>query len=455
MTVLASSALALACFTSVVAATAPQDASQNASPSVPPTRSAKAEAAMRAIDAAALEATVRRLEGFGTRHSFSSTTDPARGIGAARRWLLAELEAAAATSEGRMTVTSETHEVGVRDGQKARFTNLIATCKGSAASDRVYVFSGHYDSRATGRNDTTSDAPGANDDGSGTAVIVELARALAKLELRSTVRLVCYDGEELGLLGSRADAKALEEAEAVIDGMVTLDIVGNTRAADGRVERSYVRVFSYQEGSRDSNGRNLARSLSNVAQRYFGSDFAVKLILRGDRYGRGGDHRPFAEAGYPAVRMTEPFEDFSRQHKDKIDKDGKPYGDYADYMDFEYLTRVARLTAALAVEVADAPPPPPAPRVAGTPTLDTVVTWRISDVAAEVAGFEVLWRDTRAADWTDRRFVDRDAARDGSYRVQLGGVLVDDVVIGLRSVGRDGARSRSVSAPEPGALQRR
>ncbi|MCB9881593.1 MAG: M28 family peptidase [Planctomycetes bacterium] len=419
-----------------------------------PVRHEGAARAAAAVDARSLEATVRQLEGFGTRHSFSKATDPSRGIGAARSWLLGQLRAAAETSDGRMTVTSEPHEIGERDGVPTKFVNLVATIRGTTDPDRIYVLSGHYDSRATARNDASSDAPGANDDGSGTAAIVELARVLARIPLRATVRLVCYDGEELGLIGSRADAKVLEQQDAEIDGMATLDIVGNTRAADGRRERGYVRVFSYQEGSRDSTGRNLARTLSDLARRYF-DDFRVKLILRGDRYGRGGDHRPFAEAGFPAVRMTEPYEDFTRQHKDKTERDGKPYGDYADYMDFDYLARVTRLAAVLAVELADAPPAPVAPRVAGTATLDTRVTWRVSDRAESLAGFEVLWRATTEADWTDRRFVPNSAVRDRAGELVLDKVLVDDVVVALRAVGRDGARSRMVSAPEPGALGRR
>ncbi|MCA8969276.1 MAG: M28 family peptidase [Planctomycetes bacterium] len=419
-----------------------------------PVRHEGAARAAAAVDAGALEATVRKLEGFGTRHSFSTTEDRDRGIGAARSWLLDQLRAAAETSDGRMIVTSESHEIGERDGVPTKFVNLVATIRGTTDPERIYVLSGHYDSRATARNDASSDAPGANDDGSGTAAIVELARVLARIPLRATVRLVCYDGEELGLIGSRADAKVLEQQDANIDGMATLDIVGNTRAADGRRERSYVRVFSYQEGSRDSTGRNLARTLSDLAHRYF-EDFRVKLILRGDRYGRGGDHRPFAEAGFPAVRMTEPYEDFSRQHKDKTEKDGKPYGDYADYMDFDYLARVTRLAAVLAVELADAPPAPVAPRVAGTQTLDTRVTWRVSDRAEPLAGFEILWRATTEADWTDRRFVPLDAVRERGGELLLDKVLVDDIVVALRAVGRDGARSRMVSAPEPGALGRR
>lgn len=425
---------------------------------VVPDRCARARAARESVRRARIEASVRRLESFGTQHSFSSVDDPERGIGAARTWIERELRAAARTSEGRMTVRRDVYEVGMRRGKKGRFVNLVATLRGREEGGRTYVFSGHYDSRATASFDARGDAPGANDDGSGTAAVLELARVLAPLRLRSTVRLVCYDGEELGLIGSRSDAKALAAKQARVDGMVTLDIVGNTRAADGRAQRGYVRVFSYQEGSRDSSGRNLARAAADVARRYAdkAERFAVKLIFRGDRYGRGGDHRPFAEQGWPAIRCTEPFEDFSRQHKNPRQKDGKPYGDFADFMDFEYLTRVTQLVAALAVELADAPPPPPAPRVRGTATLDTTVRWRVSRPAAQLAGWEIVWRSTTEADWSGRRFVSRDAAQTRrGFEVTLPRLLVDDSIVGLRSVGRDGARSRVVSAPEPGGLRRR
>lgn len=426
---------------------------------LPPERHVAAERAIDQVQAKRLESSVRRLESFGTRHSFSSTDDPKRGIGAARKWIVAQLEEAASRSEGRMTVTREAHEVGMRDGKTMRFENLIATIRGSdAAADdepvRTYVFSGHYDSRATASRDATGDAPGANDDGSGTAAVLEVARVLAEVPLRATVRLVCYDGEELGLIGSRADAKALAAARTTVDAMATLDIVGNTRAADGRLERGYVRAFSYQNGSRDSNGRNLARTVSDIARRYL-APFRVKLILRGDRYGRGGDHRPFAENGWPAIRLTEPFEDFSRQHKNPVDKDGKPYGDYADFMDFAYLAQVTRLTAALAIELAMAPAAPPAPRVRGTPTLDTRVRWRVSNPPDLLAGWEIVWRSTTDADWKNRRFVPVAAQGRRGFDVLLEKLLVDDSIVGLRSVGIDGARSRFVSAPEPGALRRR
>jgi hypothetical protein len=414
----------------------------------PPALCAEVAPLLTKIEAARLERTVRELVAFGTRHSLSVTDDPKRGIGAARDYVERRLRVAAERSQGRMTVTRESHVAGARGGGELTVVNLVATLRGSVEPDRVYVVSGHYDSRNSDGRDAKGDAPGANDDGSGTAAVLEVADVLAGVPLRATLRLVSYDGEELGLLGSTADAKALAAAKAQVDGMMTLDICGNTESADGRRERGYVRVFSYQDGASDSSGRNLARSLADCARRYL-APLRVKMILRGDRYGRGGDHRPFSAAGFAAVRLSEPFENFGRQHMNVAPRDGKPYGDLPEFMDFDYLAQLARLVLAQAYELANAPPVPPPPRVLGTPELGTRVVLRRPPDLDWLAGYEIVWRDSATADWEHARFVAREAVTDEG--LVLPGVLLDDSVLGVRAVAKDGARSRAVSAPEPAA----
>jgi hypothetical protein len=418
----------------------------------PPKRCAKAARLAMSVDAKRLEKTVRDIVAFGTRHTLSDTKDPKRGIGAARDYLEARLRKAASRSQGRMVVTREAHTVGSRRGRNIEVVNLVATIKGFTDPDRVYVIGGHYDSRNISNGDGERDAPGANDDGSGTAAVVELADLLATVPLRATLRLVCYDGEELGLLGSRADAKQLAEQGVVVDGMLTMDIVGNTEGTDGRRERSYVRVFSYQDTAADSPGRNLARVAADCAHRYL-SDFRVRLIFRGDRYGRGGDHRPFAEQGWAAIRFTEPYENYPRQHQNVTEKNGKPYGDLPDYMDFAYLANVTRLALCTFYELATAPAMPAPPRVRGR-NFSTTVQIRPGDTPAYLAGWEVVWRGTTAADWQKARFVPKKRATRRGVSVTVEDLLLDDAIVGVRAVSNEGARSRIMSAREASIRRR-
>ncbi len=403
------------------------------------------------VDPARIESTVRKLESFGTRHVLSVTDQEDRGTGAARSWLRSEYSKCTKASGFRLRVETLGARVAVRRRgmpDSVELVNVVATLPGVSDPDRVYVVSGHYDSRNSTGSDGEGLAPGANDDASGTAVALEVCRVLCAQELAATVVFCAYDGEEQGLLGSAAHAKLLANEGVQVDGMITCDIVGNTLGMDGVRRRDYVRCFSYAPTGNDSSGRSLARAMRRGAEHVAGFD--VKLVFRGDRYGRGGDHRSFFDAGYPAVRMTEPREDYSRQHQDLTERDGRPYVDLADFVDYPYAAQVARVVAATLFELAQAPPPPLVRAAAGArAAYDTLVDYEMPEGAV---GCEFVWRDTTAADWQgvvpeDR--VEVAATRPGVFQARLVGLCLDDLVVGVRSVAASGARSRVATPPEP------
>ncbi|MCA8974886.1 MAG: M20/M25/M40 family metallo-hydrolase, partial [Planctomycetes bacterium] len=312
------------------------------------------------VSADRIEHTVRTLVGFGTRHVSSRTDSDSAGTGAARRWLRGEYDAIAAGCDGRLTVELQDATVPCRRRglpPEIRVVNVIATLRGTTDADRIYIVGGHYDSRNSTAGDGERAAPGAVDDASGTAAALEACRVMSRHRFAATVVFVAYDGEEVGLIGSAVHAEALAAAGAKVDGMITCDIVGNTRGMDGKTYDGWLRCFSYAPSGNDSFGRSLARAASYAARRHV-EGFGVDLIYRGDRYGRGGDHRSFFEQGYPAVRFSEPREDFSRQHQDITERDGVPYGDLPDFADFGYTANVTRVVVATLGELASAPPPP-------------------------------------------------------------------------------------------------
>jgi hypothetical protein len=281
---------------------------------------------VRAVSPPRLERTVRRLAAFETRHTASAADDPARGIGAARRWIEDELEQIAGLEVGTQAFPAAGNQ---RLDAGVEIVNVYAVLAGTSARDRYYVVSGHYDSRALDPRDARSRAPGANDDASGVAVVLELARIFAAHPTEASLIFLCVAGEEQGLLGSRHFARDAREKGLHIAGMLTNDIVGNTLGPRGRRHRRYVRVFSegtpvaettHAMASRlrrslgaewDSPSRQLARYVREQAAAHLRS-FQVKLVFRPDRFLRGGDHLGFNEAGYAAVRLTEPFDDSSR-----------------------------------------------------------------------------------------------------------------------------------------------
>lgn len=418
-------------------------------------------ALLREIDPDRIAATVRTLVSFGTRHTLSVQDDPARGIGAARDWLLAELRSYAAASGGRMTAELQSYvqEPASRIPTATRITNVLATLRGAVTPERVYVVSGHYDSRVTDVMDATSDAPGADDDASGVAVVLELARVMAGRRPASTIVFAAVAGEEQGLYGSGHLARLLKAAGTDVQGMFTNDIVGSSTADDGTHDPYTVRLFAEGVptsetpeqaavrrsvgGENDSATRQLARFVRDVADND-ATGMRVRVVYRRDRYLRGGDHIPFLERGYPAARFTEPAEDFAHQHQDvRVDATGKQYGDLPEFCDFPFTARVARVNAAALWTLAQAPGTPRgAAIVTSALTNSTRLTWT-RGTEPDLAGYEVVWRETTAPEWTHVR----DAGDVTSYEVDLS---KDNVFFGVRAVNRAGLRS-PVAFPAPQA----
>lgn len=414
--------------------------------------------ALAKVDPARMENTVRTLVGFGTRHVLSRTDSDTAGTGAARKWLQAQFAAIEATAGGRLTVELQAETVAcTRPGMPASLpiVNVIATLRGTSDPERVYVVGGHYDSINSKGADGAGAAPGAVDDASGTAVALEACRVLAGESFPATLVFAAYDAEEQGCLGSAAHAKSLLAAGKRVDGMLGCDIVGNTLGMDGIRYGDHVRCFSYAATGNDSSGRSLARAVSHAARTHLES-FAVKLIYRGDRYGRGGDHRSFFDQGFPAARLTEPREDFSRQHQNITERDGRPYGDLPEFADFAYTANVARVVVAALAELASAPPPPVV--AAAQLRRDRYDTEIVYELPAGAAACEFVWRETTEADWThvvDMATAKPVATRNARWRATLPGVCLDDVVVGVRTIGSDGSRSRVATPPEPDRFEMR
>ena len=420
---------------------------------------AELRALLREVDRRRIERTVRKLASFGTRHTLSVQDDPNRGIGAARDWLFAEFSRYAARSGGRMTVELQSYIQPPADRipVPTRITNVVATLRGSTSPERIHVISGHYDSRVTDVMNATADAPGADDDASGVAVSLEVARVMATRRPAATLVFVAVAGEEQGLYGSNHLATTYKAANADVRAMFTNDIVGSSRADDGTRDPYSLRLFaegvptaetpaqaSIRQsvgGENDSPARQLARFVSDVADND-ATGMRIRVIYRRDRYLRGGDHIPFLQQGYPAARFTEPNEDYAHQHQDVVVRDGVQFGDLPEFCDFGYIARVARVNAATMWSLGQGPGAPLNVKVVTSVlTNDTQLTWT-RGTEPDLAGYEVVWRPTTEDDWTRVIAV-------GDVTTATINLSKDNVFFGVRAVDRSGYRS-PVTFPVPG-----
>lgn len=401
------------------------------------------------ISAKRMEAYVAKLVGFGTRHTMSETESDTRGIGAARRWIKAELERCGAGTPLQVAFDSHIAPVGPRISRPTEIVNVVATLPGTqeASKDRIYVVSGHYDSRVSDVMNYTADAPGANDDASGTAATMELACVMARHKFDATIVFMAVAAEEQGLLGARHWATQARQKNLNIAGMFTNDIIGSSRADNGKVDNKQVRLFSQSipatkemsetvrqlvatGGDSDSLSRQLGRHTKEMGERYV-KGFKVSVIHRADRYLRGGDHMPFLEQGYAALRFTEPAEDFAHQHQDLRTENGKVYGDLIEFNDYDYIAKVTKVNAATLASLALAPAAPQNVKLRTDKlTNDSTLVWQ-ANAEPDVAGYRIVWRDTTAADWQGSKWV-------GNVLEATIDLSKDNVFFGVQAVDKDG-----------------
>ena len=408
-----------------------------------------------------LKADIEKLVSFGTRHTASDTKSDKRGIGAARRWIASEFAAISKGCGGRLQVETPsatvTHE---RLPGPTEVVDVLGVLPGTSDPSRVIVISAHYDSRVTDVKNATADAPGANDDGSGTAAVIEAARALCGKRYPATLVFAALAGEEQGLLGGKILADHAIAKGWRVEANLNNDIVGNTEGIGGVRDNTHVRVFSegtrstetpteaerrrYNGGEVDSPSRNLARFMDGIADRYL-TNLDVVMVYRTDRYGRGGDQVEMLRAGFPAVRVTEAVENYTRQHQDLRTEKGVKYGDTVDGVDFAYLAQVTRLNVATMAALAMAPNPPAEVAISGAVSADTTVKWK---PAADAAAYRLWWRSTTDPQWR----YSRPAGTSGEAKLE--GVNIDDWFFGVSAISRDGWESPIVFPGPPGSFER-
>ncbi|HKX83505.1 MAG TPA: M20/M25/M40 family metallo-hydrolase [Pyrinomonadaceae bacterium] len=406
-----------------------------------------------------IESSIRKLVSFGTRNTLSEQDNPSRGIGAARDWIYAEFQAISSACGNCMNVELQSfiQPKANRIPEPTKLTNVLATLKGTADPDRVYVVSGHYDSMCSSPTDGKCDAPGANDDASGTAAVIELARVMSKRKFDATIVFMTVPGEEQGLLGAAHFAEQAKQKSTNIEAMFTNDIIGGVTSHKLSPNRNRVRVFSEgvpsneseQQantrrsvgGENDSPSRQLARYVKEQSDRYL-KTFKAWMIYRRDRYGRGGDHIPFLERGFAAVRFTESDEDYTHQHQNVRTENGVFYGDTPEFVDFGYVANVARVNLTALASLANAPAKPKnVAIVTARLTNDTDLRWD-AGTDDDLAGYEVVWRDTTAAGWTNAVFVGKVTSYTAKARSK------DNVFFGVRAVDKAGNKS-PVVYPRP------
>jgi hypothetical protein len=401
----------------------------------------------QAVDERGMRSLIRDLVQCGTRLTLASWDDPKRGPGCARDHIARRLYAISKETGGKLEVVVDKFEMTAErtGGKPVPLENVYAILPGTddTLKKTLFIVSGHFDSRAGDVMDPELDAPGADDDASGVAVSVECARLLGKAAaakggFRSTVLFAAVSGEEQGLLGASHLLEWAKQQGYTVGGMLDDDIVGADTAPGGPHR---VRLFSGDGDvdDADSPSRELARAIEEINGRA-----AIRMIFRVDRYGRGGDHYPFYKAGLPAVRFTEPRENYDHQHQTLRTEQGVVYGDYEKYLNFAFLGNVALYNAEALRQLAMAPAWPAKVRLTGAVTPDAKVSWEAAE-DPERAGFEILWRETTEARWQVYDF----AGQPGE--TVLKGVSTDNHFFAVRSVGRNGARAIAI----PTEIERR
>lgn len=413
---------------------------------------------------ARIKVDIEKLVSFGTRHTLSETKSDTHGIGAARRWIKAEFERISQNCGGCLEVMYLSDTVtGSRVPNPTEIVSVIAIQRGTLDSNRMVMMSGDIDSRVSDPLNGTSDSPGANDNASGMAGVIEAARVLSQHKFAGSIVYMGLSGEEQGLYGGQIVAKHALAQGWQITGVLNNDMIGNIEGINGVINNTTARVFSegtrftetkeeartrrYSGGEVDSPSRNIARLVDRLADQYI-PNLDVMMIYRLDRFGRGGHHRPFNEAGFPGVRIMETNENYNRQHQDIRTENGIKYGDVIEGVDFDYAAKLTSLNIVTLATMAAAPPFPKNVTLKGAVKPSATLSWDEAkgQAAGNLAGYKVYWRLTTDAQWSFSRYV----GMVNSYTFE--NVVVDNYFFGVVSVAKDGSESPVVFPGPMGAF---
>ncbi len=418
----------------------------------PPGEDPRIYAIVDSVSAERLEADITTLVSFGTRNTFSDTLSPTRGIGAARRWIKSEFDRISADCGGCLEAfyVEEVYPASRRIPEATNVVNVVAIQRGATDPNRMVIMSGDIDSRISSGSNAVDSAPGANDNASGMAGTIEAARVLSKYRFNASIVYAALSAEEQGLLGGQTVARYAQENGWNIQAVLNNDMIGNIEGIDGVIDNAHARVFSdatppteteEQRGARRSTGgevdgisRQLARYVDRMADKYL-PNLDVMMVYRLDRFGRGGHHRPFADLGFPAVRIMEAHENYNRQHQDIRVEHGIAYGDVLAGVDFDYAAKLTALNAATMAALAWAPGPPVNVRISGANRPSAQLTWEPPADTGNVAGYRVYWRLTDSPNWDHTRWVGQ--VTEHTFQ----GVIIDNYFFGVAAVGSGGNES--------------
>ncbi|NJB87637.1 hypothetical protein GGR26_003421 [Lewinella marina] len=410
-----------------------------------------------APDPARIESDVTTLVNFGTRHTLSDTTSDTRGIGAARRWIYDEFQRISAACGGCLEVMYQRNLVEgdpeSRIKEDTWVVNVIAVQRGTRDPNRFIMMSGDIDSRVSDPLDGNSDSPGANDNASGMAGALEAARVLTQYEFPGSILYVGLSGEEQGLFGGKGMAEWVKEKGWNLMGTLNNDMIGNITGVDGVTDNTSFRIFSepyypddvnderkniyrrFFGGEVDGPSRQLARYIDAQTRQYT-TNLEPMMVYRLDRFGRGGHHRPFNDAGIPGVRIMETHENYTQQHQDLRTEDGIEYGDRLEHVNFPYAAKLTGVNAISLAGLAAAPPPPPLVMIGGAVEPSTRLRWEKPETNTPIAGYYVHWRLTTSPRWEHKVFVPA-----GQLDHTLENIVVDNYFFGVSTVGEDGNES--------------
>jgi Zn-dependent M28 family amino/carboxypeptidase len=403
------------------------------------------------VSAERIEKDVRKLAGFGTRNTFSDTLSNTRGIGAARRWIKAEFDGISKNCNGCLEVFYQkdyvTTAMGNRIPKDAWVVNVVAIQRGTDNPNNMVMMSGDIDSRASDTMDFTTDAPGANDNASGMAGTIEAARVLSKRRFKNSIIYVGLSDEEQGLFGGKGLAEYAKKKEWNVIGFLNNDMIGNIQGVDGVIDNREFRIFSeptdpteterqrngrrFYGGEVDGISRQLARYIHKSVKNYM-PEMKPMMVYRLDRFGRGGHHRPFADLGFPGIRIMEAHENYTQQHQDIRTEDGINYGDIAEHVNFPYARKLTAVNAISLAQLAWAPTRPQNVKIGGIVEADVKLQW---EKVTDATGYKIYWRDTTSPTWDHSRYIG-DVAE-----VTLRGIVIDNSFFGVAAVGKNGTES--------------